>query len=82
MERQRYEMAEDQYVALLQACQPVPYLIAGGRAPPSRQEVANRAWQRLGDEMGFDAMTVEPVRGASDRVFTAVPKEQQPCPTT
>ena len=40
---------------------------------PSQQENANRAWEALGDELGFQHMTVEPSR-KGDRFFIAEPK--------
>jgi len=70
----RYEMTDEQHKAIMDACKPVPYIIVGGREPRSAQENANDAWERLGQELGFDYMTVRPVRGESDRVFTATPK--------
>ena len=39
------------------------------------QENVNRAWQRLGENMGFKAMTVRPVPGKGQRFFTAEPVE-------
>lgn len=40
----------------------------------SPQENANRAWCRLGDELGFDGMSVEPILGRESRFFTAIAK--------
>lgn len=71
--RREYEMSEEQHKVLLDACKPVPYMVFGGMEPTSPQENANRAWQRLGEEMGFDSRTVEPVSGKGSRFFTAVP---------
>jgi hypothetical protein len=73
MSRQRYEMSEDDLKVLLEACQPVPYIIIAGMEPRSAQENANAAWAELGDKMGFQYLTVEPT-GEGDRFFTAEPK--------
>lgn len=73
MPRKRYEMTQAQLDAIYAACKPVPYIIVGGHPPPSPQERANAAWQRLGDELGFDGMTVQPT-GEGDRFFTAEEK--------
>ena len=70
--RQEYEMTDEQWRRLIEACQPVPYLIFGGREPSSPQENANRAWQALGREMGFDGMTVKP-SNKGQKWFTAEP---------
>lgn len=66
-----YKMTSEQYDKLIAACKPVPYLIIGGVEPRSPQENANRAWKALGEEMGFDHMTVRPVSGKSVKYFTA-----------
>lgn len=71
--RKTFEMSQAQFDKMLEACKPVPYLIAGGIAPRSAQENANDAWHALGAEMGFDWETVEPA-GANPRSFTAVAK--------
>lgn len=71
--KQRFEMTKEQHERLLDACKPVPYLVFGGHVPRSPQENANAAWQRLGDELGFDWMTVEPVPGEPSSVFRATP---------
>jgi hypothetical protein len=72
--RQQYEMSQEQLDTILKAGKPVMYLIANGTGPTSPQASANAAWVSLGREMGFDGMTVEPVPGAGDRVFTATSK--------
>ena len=71
--RREYEMTQVQLDKLLEACKPVPYLVAGGREPRSPQENANAAWSDLGAEMGFQYLTVEPLRHKGDRFFTAEP---------
>ena len=68
--RKEYEMTQAQLDKLLEACKPVPYMVFGGMEPMSPQENANRAWAALGEEMGFDHMTVQP-NGKGDRFFTA-----------
>lgn len=72
--RTDYEMTQDDLDALLTAMKPVPYMIVGGRPPPSQQENANRAWEALGKKMGFDHMTVRS-NNRGDRFFSAVPSE-------
>jgi predicted TIM-barrel fold metal-dependent hydrolase len=67
--RKEFTLTDEQYQRLLDAGKPVPYMIFGGRTPPSPQENANAAWAALGRELGFRHMTVRP--GASDRTFTA-----------
>jgi len=69
--RKEFEMTEAQHTKLLDACEPVPYMVFGGMAPRSPQENANAAWRELGREMGFDGMTVEPIAGKGTRFFTA-----------
>ena len=69
--RKEFELSKEQFDRLIAACQPVPYLVFGGIAPRSPQENANAAWCALGQEIGFDGMTVEPVHGKPDTFFTA-----------
>lgn len=71
--RKQFEMSPAQLEKLLDACKPVPYIVAGGIEPRSPQDNANDAWRALGDEMGFEWLTVEPA-GSDPRFFTAVPR--------
>jgi len=75
MPRTEYEMTEADLDTILDACKPTPAIMIGGYTPPSPQENANRAWAKLGEKMGFDAMTVRPIPGKGQRFFTAVPSE-------
>ena len=68
-----YKMTEEDHAALLEACEPVPYLIVGGSGPPSPQERANAWWSSLGQKMGFDYMTVQPLTAKGELWFTAEP---------
>jgi len=74
--RVEYEMSEGDLEKIMNACRPVPAIIVGGYTPPSVQENANRAWERLGKKMGFDYMTVRPTE-KGNRFFTAVPLETE-----
>lgn len=73
--RQEYQLTPEQKATLLEAMKPVPYIIVGGTRPRSQQENANDAWKRLGDELGFDWKTVQPVTGKGDDWFSARPKD-------
>ncbi len=70
--RREWEMSEDDLEKLLDASKPVMCIKVGSYSPRSPQENANSAWEALGRKMGFDAVTVRPVQGKGDRVFTAV----------
>jgi uncharacterized membrane protein YjjP (DUF1212 family) len=74
-ERVEYEMTQEQYNKLLEACRPVPMIMLQCGTPSSPQENANRAWALLGEEMGFEFMTVKSVPN-KERFFTAVPKHK------
>jgi hypothetical protein len=71
--RQEYQMTAEDHAALLDACKPTPVMFLSGGLPmhDSPQENANCAWQRLGDKLGFDHMTVRPVSGKGTDYFTA-----------
>lgn len=68
----KYEMTQEQFDKLLDSSKPVPYMVFGGREPTSPQENANRAWAALGEEMGFQPITVRPY-GNDPKFFTANP---------
>ena len=68
--RKELLLNDEQYERLLNASKPVPYMIIGGIEPRSPQENANDAWRALGQELGFDYMSVRPVAG-EPRKFTA-----------
>jgi hypothetical protein len=72
--RTEYEMTDKQLSTLLDACKPAMFLSGGTPMFDSPQENANRAWAKLGDELGFDSTTVEPIPGKHHRFFTANPK--------
>ena len=66
-------MTEEDLKEILEACRPVPAIALQCGMPPSRQEMANMAWEKLGNKMRFDFMTVEPTN-KGDRIFLAEPK--------
>jgi hypothetical protein len=73
--RTEYEMTEADLERILDACKPVPMIMLHIGTPSSPQENANRAWAELGNRMGFDAMTVQPIPSKGTRFFTAIPSE-------
>ena len=75
--RKEFEMTEEDLEDLLKAAEPVPLImlhIPG--ANPTPQERANRVWQRLGNKMGFEFMSVQP-SNKGDRFFTAESRESE-----
>lgn len=68
----QFDMSEEDERILLDACKAVPYMVFGGMEPSSPQENANRAWQALGDKMGF---VWDTVKGSGGRTFRAEPME-------
>ena len=70
-ERKTFTLTDEQLRFLLDACKPTPAMWASGGRPlfDSPQENANRAWQKLADEMGFVWDTVQP--GRTKMEFTA-----------
>ena len=75
--RTNYEMTEEDMKELLDACKPTPAMMVGSYVPAGPQKNANRAWQRLGEKMGFNYMTVRPIDGKGQRFFSAVPTENE-----
>jgi hypothetical protein len=76
-ERKEYVMSECDLATVLEACRSRTYLVFGGHAPESPQQSANRAWVALGQRMGFDGTSVEPVMSKGARFFTAIPVEPE-----
>ena len=74
--RREYKLTDEQLETLLNASKPVIAMMVGGVAPRGPQENANSAWENLGNELGFDYMTVRPVSGKSNHFFTAVSTEE------
>ncbi len=75
--RCEFEMSEADLETLLDASKPVLCMKVGSYVPPPPQENANRAWAVLGRKMGFKPMTVKPVSGRENKVFTAEPDHVQ-----
>lgn len=71
-QRKEYTMEQSDMDELLEACKPVMMIALNCGIPSSPQENANNAWNSLGDKMGFDGSTVEPM-GSNQLKFTAVP---------
>ncbi len=71
--RKDFEMSEDDLATLMDASKPTPAMWGSGGVPlcSTPQENANHAWEKLGEKMGFNSMTVSPVSGKSTRFFTA-----------
>ena len=74
--RKKYTLTDEQRKAILEASRPVPLIMLQCGMPPSPQENANRAWEELGKELGFEYMTVRPVEG-SQKEFTAETTEEE-----
>lgn len=74
--RREFEMTPEQHERLLDACKATPYMVFGGMPPPSTQENANRAWEALGIELGFEGSTARPVPSKGIRFFSAEPLPQ------
>ena len=67
-----FEMTDEQLQKIIAASKPTPVMFLTGGKPmfKSAQENSNEAWKELGEELGFDYMTVEP-NGKGDKHFSA-----------
>tara|TARA_R110000851_G_scaffold16046_3_gene52568 strand:+ start:13452 stop:13685 length:234 start_codon:yes stop_codon:yes gene_type:complete len=70
----QFEMTQEQLNKIISACQSPPLIMLQCGSVPSVQERANAAWKTLGDEMGFDHMTVRPADGGDPLFFEAMEK--------
>jgi hypothetical protein len=69
--RKEFQLTDEQLESLLAAGKPVLAIALQCGNPPSPQEKANRFWQKLGEELGFEHMTAQPVPGKGPKFFTA-----------
>lgn len=76
MSEREYEMTQEQVDAIKEASKPVPvmFLSGGQLMGGTPQENANRAWQKLGTEMGFKFLTVRR-SPKGERFFFAEPTD-------
>lgn len=73
MDRVEFELTDEQLATLMDASKSVPAIMLHiGGGPRTPQENANTAWETLGEELGFEFMTVQPVEGKSTKFFTAI----------
>ena len=74
--KKEFKLNEKQLKKLLDAMKPTPVMKIGSYVSGlDRQERANNAWEELGEELGFDYMTVKPASGKGMEYFTAETKE-------
>jgi len=69
MPRTEYEMSKTDLETLLASMKPTPVIMIGGSTGPSQQELANSAWARLGEKLGFVSSTVKPHAVKGPRFF-------------
>jgi len=67
--RREFTLTDEQYYRLLDALDPFPWIILGGKAAIDPQEKGKLVWEQLGREMGFDPYTAK--AGKNQRTFTA-----------
>ena len=68
---QLFELNDEQMDFIVEACTPVRQIGALGCVPIN--EHIDNAWRKLGQEMGFDYMTVRPAPGYPANFFEAEP---------
>ncbi len=75
MAKKRFDMSPAQLDEVLDACKPTPVMYLSGGIPMfnTPQENANHAWEKLGESLGFDPYSVEPIVGAPQGAFMAEP---------
>jgi hypothetical protein len=74
MKMKEFVMMQEDMDELLKAMKPVPLIMLQCGHPPSRQEMANAAWDKLGKKMGFIGSSVKPFPGKSKLHFLAEPR--------
>ena len=73
----RYDVSQEQINVIKHASRPTPVMYLSGGRPmgPTARENVNTAWRRLGEELGFDYMTVVRIPEVPETAFMAEPKE-------
>ena len=74
--RTEYQMTQEDYDKIIEACRPVPMIMLHIGPFRSQQDNANDAWAELGSRMGFESMTVLPSEKGK-LYFTAIPNEPE-----
>jgi hypothetical protein len=72
-----FHMSEEQFEVLVNSIVSEPLIMLQCGMPESPQEKANRAWNKLGREMGFVGNTARPIYGKDQTWFTAEPVEPE-----
>lgn len=72
--RIEFKLTPEEKARILEASKPV-IMIHVGSWPATPQENANRVWEEIGRERGFDPYSVERVLGKDEDYFTAETKE-------
>lgn len=75
--RTNYEMTQADLDRLLESMKASPCIMIGGYTGRSQQKRANMAWAELGEKMGFDPMTAQPISGKGNLFFSAIPTENE-----
>jgi hypothetical protein len=78
--KREFRMNDEQFATLMEAMkvardQRVMYASGGVPMFDDPQEIANRAWKKLGAEMGFVWDSARPDPGLDERTFVATPTE-------
>ena len=73
--KREFEMSQEDYDKLIQACKPVPLIALNCGPVFSQRENVNAAWIELGKKMGFAGLTAEPIPGKGTRFFMAEPMQ-------
>lgn len=74
----QYRMTDEEHKRLVDACQPVPYMVFGGVPPESPRDKALRVWDEVANRVGCVASTIEPANTGDDKDFMATPSSPPP----
>lgn len=74
MKRKEYTMKMADYDKFTEASLPMPVMAIGNFTFPTTQENINRAWENLGNKMGFDGTTALSSE-QNPLNFTAIPND-------
>jgi hypothetical protein len=58
--RERYRLAEEDCVALMDASKPLPLMVIAGKLPLTVEEMVTPIWERIADRLGLDLWSIQP----------------------
>jgi hypothetical protein len=73
----QYRMTDEEYKDVMEASQPVPYIVVGGIEPRSSYDRVMPVWRRIAARVGCVVDSIEVAGTGDNHDFMAEPQEEQ-----